>query len=113
MAEKSRPDRNAFGFATLATRAVARAGPTPGISSSRLLASLDRCQAMIRRFKLKNLGCLSICSWAPSANKDTHVPPRALVFVAPVGSNVEQFLHAVASEPARQSRTQQDERGSH
>src|SRR6516225_2109332 len=44
-AEKSRPDRKAFGSATLATRAVASAGPTPGISSSRLLASLDRCQA--------------------------------------------------------------------
>jgi metallo-beta-lactamase superfamily protein len=38
-AEKSRPDRKAFGSATLATRAVASAGPTPGISSSRLLAS--------------------------------------------------------------------------
>src|SRR3990172_9983581 len=28
-AEKSRPDRNAFGSATLATSAVASAGPTP------------------------------------------------------------------------------------
>jgi hypothetical protein len=46
-AEKFRPDRKAFGSATLATRAVASAGPTPGISSSRLLVSLDRCQAMI------------------------------------------------------------------
>ena len=48
-AEKFRPDRKAFGSATLATRAVASAGPTPGISSSRLLVSLDRCQAMIWR----------------------------------------------------------------
>src|SRR5579863_10560420 len=48
-AEKSLPDRKAFGSATLATRAVANAGPTPGISSSRRLAWLDRCQAMIRR----------------------------------------------------------------
>jgi hypothetical protein len=46
-AEKFRPDRKAFGSATLATRAVASAGPMPGISSSRLLASLDRCQAVI------------------------------------------------------------------
>ena len=52
-AEKFRPDRKAFGSATLATRAVASAGPTPGISSSRLLASLDRCQAMIWRSKLR------------------------------------------------------------
>src|SRR5262245_37552738 len=48
-AEKSRPDRNAFGSAILATRAVASAGPTPGISSSRLLVSCERCQSMIWR----------------------------------------------------------------
>ena len=48
-AEKLRPDRKTFGSATLATRAVANIGPTPGIASSRLLASLDRCQAMITR----------------------------------------------------------------
>src|SRR5262245_6741549 len=48
-AEKSRPDRNAFGSAILATRAVASARPTPGISSSRLLVSCERCQSMIWR----------------------------------------------------------------
>ena len=48
-AEKSRPDRNTFGSAMLATRAVANAGPTPGMSSSRRLASLDRCQTLIIR----------------------------------------------------------------
>src|SRR5882762_10397168 len=48
-AEKSRPDRNALGSATLATRAVASAGPTPGIASSLLLVSFDRCQAMMQR----------------------------------------------------------------
>src|SRR6188508_3287792 len=48
-AEKFRPDRKAFGSATLATRAVASAGPTPGMASSRLLVSLDRCQAVMRR----------------------------------------------------------------
>ena len=48
-AEKLRPERKAFGSAMLATRAVASTGPTPGIASSRLLASLDRCQAMIIR----------------------------------------------------------------
>src|SRR5258708_1903554 len=60
-AEKFRPDRKAFGSATLATRAVASAGPTPGISSSRLLVSLDRCQAMIWRSKFRICG-LSVCS---------------------------------------------------
>jgi hypothetical protein len=33
----------------LATNAVANAGPTPGIASSRLLVAFDRCQAMMRR----------------------------------------------------------------
>jgi hypothetical protein len=46
---KSLPDRKALGSAMLATRAVASAGPTPGIASSRLLVSLDRCQAMMPR----------------------------------------------------------------
>jgi hypothetical protein len=46
-AEKSRPDRKALGSAMLATKAVASAGPTPGIASSRRLISFDRCQAMI------------------------------------------------------------------
>jgi hypothetical protein len=47
-AEKFRPERKAFGSATLATRAVASAGPMPGIASSRLLVSLERCLARIR-----------------------------------------------------------------
>jgi hypothetical protein len=48
-AEKSRPDRKALASATLATNAVASAGPTPGIASSRLLVAFDQCQAMMRR----------------------------------------------------------------
>src|ERR1700746_3567421 len=69
-AEKSRPDRNAFGSAMLATRAVASAGPTPGISSSRRLVSLERCQAMIRRSNSK-IVAFKVCNWAPRAA--THV----------------------------------------
>src|SRR5262249_8752027 len=65
-AEKSLPDRKAFGSATLAIRAVASAGPTPGISSSRLLVSLDRCQALIIRSNSR-ICALSTRSWAPSA----------------------------------------------
>src|SRR4029078_9181880 len=65
-AEKSRPDRKAFGSAMLATRAVASAGPTPGMSSSRLLASLDRCQATIRRSN-SSIRAFSIRNWAPRA----------------------------------------------
>src|SRR5271154_2808446 len=65
-AEKSRPDRNAFGSAMLATRAVASAGPTPGISSSRLLVSFDRCQAMIRRSNA-SIWAFSASNWVPRA----------------------------------------------
>src|SRR6058998_3101951 len=72
-AEKFRPDRKAFGSATLATRAVASAGPMPGISSSRLLVSLDRCQAMIRRSNCR-IWAFSIRNWAPRAARH----PRAI-----------------------------------
>ena len=48
-AEKLRPDRKDFGSATAATTAVASTGPTPGASSSRMLTSLDWCQALISR----------------------------------------------------------------
>src|SRR5262245_4138798 len=65
-AEKSRPDRKVLGSAMLAIRAVASAGPTPGISSSRLLVSLDRCQALIIRSNSR-ICALSTRSWAPSA----------------------------------------------
>src|SRR6266542_3875810 len=67
-AEKSLPDRKALGSPTLATRAVANAGPTPGISSSRLLASLDRCQAMIRRSNSR-IWSFSVLSWVPRATR--------------------------------------------
>src|SRR5215470_17736410 len=52
-AEKSRPDRNALGSPMLATSAVASAGPTPGMASSRLLVSFDRCHARMRRSKAR------------------------------------------------------------
>src|SRR6188472_1020297 len=54
-AEKLRPDLKAFGSATLATNAVDSAGPTPGMSSSFILVSLDRCQAVIIPVELQNL----------------------------------------------------------
>ena len=69
-AEKSLPDRKALGSATLATKAVAKVGPTPGMSSSRRLASLDRCQALIIRSNCR-ICAFSIRNWAPRAA--THV----------------------------------------
>src|SRR5207249_2178598 len=74
-AEKFRPDRKAFGSGTLATRAVASAGPTPGIASSRLLVSLDRCQAVIIRSNSK-ICALSIRSWAPRAARHARAISR-------------------------------------
>src|SRR6516225_2687398 len=64
--QKSRPERKALGSAMLATRAVASAGPTPGIASSRLLVSFDRCQAMMRRSNT-NIWAFNAISWVPSA----------------------------------------------
>jgi hypothetical protein len=65
-AEKFRAERKAFGSATLATRAVASAGPMPGIESSRLLISLERCQARIRRSNSR-ICAFKARSWAPRA----------------------------------------------
>src|SRR5262249_18185974 len=56
-----RPDRKDFGSATVANKAVASAGPTPGQSSSRLLVSLDRCQALIMRSNSR-ICPLSLCN---------------------------------------------------
>ena len=53
----------------LATRAVAGAGPTPGIPSSRRLASSDRCQALIMRSNC-SICTFSIRSWAPRGSED-------------------------------------------
>src|SRR5262249_49744550 len=64
--EKLRPDRKVFGSATLATRAVASSGPTPGMQLRRLLVRLERCQAKIIRSKSK-ICFLRLSSWLPSA----------------------------------------------
>src|SRR6267378_3342888 len=60
-AEKLRPDRKDFGSATAATKAVASTGPTPGASSSLMLISLDRCQALISRSN-SSICSLILCS---------------------------------------------------
>src|SRR5512132_780815 len=95
-AEKSRPDRKALGSATLATRAVASAGPTPGMSSSRLLVSLDRCQAMIRRsnssiwaFRRPQLGAKGGNTCARHLGKPV---------IAAIGDDIEQLLNTAASD---------------
>jgi hypothetical protein len=52
-AEKLRPERKVVGSPTLATRAVASNGPTPGMQFRRLLVGLERCQAMTIRSKTR------------------------------------------------------------
>src|SRR5712671_6236899 len=95
-AEKSRPDRNALGSPMLATRAVANAGPTPGMASSRLLVSFDRCQAMMRRSKARIWGFEGQQLSAKSSNAG----PCYLggPSVTAIGGNFEQLLAATAPD---------------
>src|SRR6516162_9001107 len=95
-AEKSRPDRNAFGSAMLATRAVASAGPTPGISSSRRLVSLERCQAMIRRSNSKILAFQGLQLGAESGN--TCPCNLGQSFVAFISDDLQQLFDTMASD---------------
>jgi hypothetical protein len=61
-AARLRPDENVFQSPTSATSAVATIGPTPGISSSRRLSSLERCQAWIR-FSMAMISVLTSAYW--------------------------------------------------
>src|SRR5262245_44755549 len=61
-AARLRPDENTFQSPTSATSAVATIGPTPGISSSRRLSSLERCQAWIR-FSMAKISSLIAAYW--------------------------------------------------
>ena len=54
-AANSRPDRNAVGSPIAAATAVAVSTPTPGISATRWLSALLRCQPPIRRSILADL----------------------------------------------------------
>jgi glycine/D-amino acid oxidase-like deaminating enzyme len=95
---------------TLATRAVANAGPTPGISSSRLLASLDRCQALIIRSNSR-ICFLRTRSWAPSAARHARATSgtRLSVGSAMIASSSRHH----GAQPALRSRTPQGGLGSH
>src|SRR5262245_25056019 len=84
-AEKSRPDRNTFGSAMLATSAVASAGPTPGIASSRLLVSCERNL----RFQRMQLGTQS-CDTGTCHLRDS--------FVFRIGEDIEELFEAFAAD---------------
>jgi transposase len=64
-AAKSRPDRKAFGSTTVAAMAVAPKTPIPGMVSSRLLVSFERCCTMIR-FSIDPIIVCTAC--IPAAN---------------------------------------------
>src|ERR1700738_3292516 len=95
-AEKSRPDRKAFGSATLATSAVASAGPTPGSSSSRWLTWLDRCQAMIRRSEFQYPRLEHRQLGAKRRNTGTRDIGQPVVVAIP--GNIEQLFNTSAPD---------------
>jgi Tripartite tricarboxylate transporter TctA family len=63
-----RPHWNAPGSATAATMALARTGPTPGISISRRPTSVDRALALIWR-SVSSACALTSCSWVTSSRR--------------------------------------------
>ena len=94
-AEKSRPDRNAFGSATLATNAVASAGPTRGSSSSRRLVSFE-VPGVYLPVELQDLRLEPAEQRTQGLETRTRGLGDALVSL--ISNGVEQLLHAVASD---------------
>src|SRR4249920_2169494 len=87
-AEKLRPDRKTFGSATLATKAVVSIGPTPGIASSRLLASLDRCPGHDHTVELRDL-LLEPAQLSPKCC-ETRTGYRRNSLITWIGDDIEQ-----------------------
>ena len=94
----------------MATRAVARAPDRHQESrSSRLLVSLDRCQALIIRSNSR-ICALSIRNWAPSAAR--HVRAISGTRLSLRSATIPSVPRRHCVRPARRSRTLQDGRGS-
>src|ERR1022692_4042294 len=88
-----RPDRKDFGSATAATKAVASTGPTPGASSSLMLISLDRCQALISRSNSR------ICPAQLSSEcQETRTSYLRNSLVVWIGYDIEQLLDTVTPD---------------
>ena len=83
------------GLAMLATSAVASAGPTPGIASSRLLVSLDRCQAMMCRSNSRTCA-LSMRSCRPKAARHSRVTSGNPIVIR-VSDDIEQLFDTVST----------------
>src|ERR1700730_15313828 len=91
-AEKSRPDRKAFGSATVATKAVASAGPTPGISSARLVRPVPGIDPPVKlqnlRFELEE---------QRSQSFDALTRNIGDAFVFGICNRAKQFFHPLAA----------------
>src|SRR5262249_35425031 len=85
---------NTFQSPTSATNAVATIGPTPGISSSRRLSSLERCQAWIR-FSIATISALTAACWRASTSRLNRGRWNAIVLL--VSDDLEQFCCAIAA----------------
>src|SRR6516162_1622424 len=72
-AARLRPEVNSFQSPTSATSAVATIGPTPGISSSRRLSSLERCQAWMR-FSMATISALTTAYWRARSLTNQKLP---------------------------------------
>jgi hypothetical protein len=94
-AARLRPDENILQSPTSATSAVATIGPTPGISSSRRLSSLERCQAGIRF----SMATISAVDSRILASEDVEAKPRSCwnTIILLVGYDLEQFCCAITA----------------
>src|SRR5262245_54510888 len=106
-AEKSRPDWKALGSATLATKAVAQRRTTPGISSSRLLAALDRCQAMIRRSN-SSIRALIIRNCTPRAATHARATSGSRLSLVLATTSSSLFNAIACTDRCDECQTQQD-----
>ena len=85
-----------FGSATLATRAVASAGPTPGIASSRLLVSLERWPSRDHAIEFKNLRLQRLQLSTKRSNACTRNLGES--FVIRISDYIEQLFDALTPD---------------
>jgi len=89
------PTKNTFQSPTSATSAVATIGPTPGISSSRRLSSLDRCQAWMR-FSMATISALTTAYWRARMSRLNRAASGMRIILL-VSDDLEQLCRAIAA----------------
>src|SRR5205807_3790500 len=95
-AEKSRPERKALASPTLATRAVANAGPTPGNLIEPLARLIGSVPGHDQPVELQDLGLQHPQVGAES--DETRPRNLGYAFVTGIGDNIEQCLDPIASD---------------